>query len=112
MRSVVEALRVPRVQRAQLVDHPSVVTSRGIAALGCRLTGVGTRRGGVAEAFVLARALVEQQLDVLEQECAALLVRDVARHFTARHGGRLLENPWVAKRAAPDEDARDAGIVH
>jgi hypothetical protein len=53
----------------------------------------------VAEALRLAGALVQQQLAVFEQARAALFRRHVARALAARHGGSLLEDPWIAQRA-------------
>jgi hypothetical protein len=53
---------------------------------------------------------VEQQVDVLEQELAALGHRDLARRLAARQRRRLLEDPRVAQRAAADEHARHPAL--
>ena len=86
MRSVVEAFRVPRRERAQLVDDPFVVARR-------------TR---------LVDALVLQHVDVVEEEASAVVERHVA---SGPAGGELFglrENPRIAQDAASDEHAVDA----
>src|SRR6186713_3563859 len=80
MRAVVDAFRIPGIQRPQLVDNPAIVASRGLSTLGCRAKGRGIRAWrDVPEARGLARPLVQQQVDVLEQELSALGHGDLAR---------------------------------
>ena len=57
----------------------------------------------------LVHALVPQQLDVLEQEAAAIGERDVARRAPGRQIGGLRQNPGIAQDAAADQHAFDAG---
>jgi hypothetical protein len=48
---------------------------------------------------------VQQQLDVLEQEVAALGSRDRSCGPAVAQRERLLEDPGIAQRTAADEDA-------
>ena len=105
VRSVVEPFRVPRAQRAQLVDDPALVAARRRVARRHRLARA--RRAGSPRPR--RRRSCEQQIDVVEQELAALLERD--RRAAARPGrqiGGLREDPRIAQHAAPDEHAADA----
>ena len=63
-------LRVPGAQRAQLVDHPAVAAAR--RAIVARRVALVVLRRDVAEALGLTLALVQQQIDVVEQELPAL----------------------------------------
>src|SRR6187549_2940870 len=56
----VESLRIPRTQRAQLVDHPALVAPR-LARRG-RFGAVATDGRDVTEAFGLVLALVQEQV--------------------------------------------------
>src|SRR5688500_498482 len=78
----IEALRVPGAQCPELVDHPAVTSPRRF------LIASGSWRD-VTKTFGFGRFVIEQQLDILQQEPAALLERDVA-HRTARGEVRRL----------------------
>src|SRR5215471_16486442 len=69
VRAVVEALGVPGIERAQLVHDPAIVAAGDVERRRPR------RR--MPEALGFAGALVQQQLDVLEQEPPALGRRDL-----------------------------------
>src|SRR5437773_8059341 len=86
MRAVVEALRIPRSQRPQLVDNPAIV-------------------GGCARPV---DALLQKQLDVVEEEAPAILERHRACQASAEQVHRLRQNPGIAEHAAANEDASDA----
>ena len=101
---MLKTLRVVGRERADLVDDPAIVrrprSSRGSPA--------ACARGDVTKTLGLANPLVQQQIDVVEQEPAAIVERDTARG--GRPAGevrRLRQNPRVAQHAASDEHARD-----
>ena len=102
--SVVDALRVPGVQRAQLVDDPAVVTARGARRRSGRSAPAGR---DVPEALGLVGAFVQQQLDVVEQELPALLAVEISRGVSPRasaaacskiHGLRSAPRPTSTPR--------------
>ena len=103
MRAAVEALAVPGHQGPQLVDHPA------LAALRRLLTGplrfLGRHRRGVAEADRLVDALVQQQVDVVEEEAGALVVRHRPHRPALEQVRGLRQQPRVAKHAAAGDDA-------
>src|SRR5258705_2185168 len=82
VRSVVEALGVPRPERAQLDDDPPIV------AQGAR--------------FV--HAFLQKQLDVVEKESPAILERHKTRRAARREIRRLRKNPRIAQHAPAHED--------
>src|SRR5688500_16908420 len=82
LRSSIETLRIPGIQRAQLVDDPfAAATRRGIDRRVWILSG-----GAVAETVALAQALGKKQVDVLEKKLAALFHRDRARLAAVGNG--------------------------
>ena len=66
VRPALEALGVPGAERAELVDHPALAAAR-------RGRASAPDRRDVPEAFGFPVAVVEQQVDVVEQELPALL---------------------------------------
>src|SRR5262245_63273619 len=105
MGSAVESFRIPGVERPELVDHPAIVTARGCRRLR-RLA-----RCDVPKAFRLIDTLVHQQIDVVEEELAALVRSDGPQRLPGHERRGLLENPGIAKRGASHEDARDTAIA-
>src|SRR5262245_59780001 len=94
--AVVEALRIPRGQGANFVDHPTIVTvvsSRSVLA------------GHVAETLRLSNSLRYEEFDIVEEESAAMFGCDLARRAACRDVGRLGQNPRIAKNASSDEYA-------
>ena len=89
MRSVLEALRVPRVQRAQLVDDPSLAPARR-----CRLSSLS--RSDVPEPLRFVDTLVDEQIDVVEKEPGAFLGGDFVRQASFGELAGLLEDPGIA----------------
>jgi hypothetical protein len=61
----------------------------------------------VAEAVGFVHSLVEQQVEVLEQEFAAILHGDRRRASSGRKIRGLAEDPWIPECAAADEHAAD-----
>src|SRR4029078_2515265 len=92
------ALRVPGVQRAQLVDDPAFAAT-------CRDRRDVLPRRLMAEPVLLVDALVEQELDVVEQKLPALFERDLERRLAGSFRRRLLKDPRIAERAAADQHA-------
>ncbi len=88
MRAVVQSLREPRTERAQFIDHPLVVRQRA------RVVG----------------PLEHEQIDVLEQESAALLRRHGARRSSIDQIGRVRQDPRIPEHASAHEHALDAGL--
>src|SRR5258708_6385897 len=107
---VVEALRVPGVEGPQLVDDPTIVSARGVAARGVWAEGLEPRGSDVTETFGFPDPLVQQEIDVFEEKLAALGVADCARRVAARDGGSLLEDPWIPERAPSHEHARNTAV--
>ena len=106
MRSVVQSLGVPGVQRPQLVDDPAVVPPRrALRLLSTLLAG-----RNVTEAFFFVQALLLQHLDVGEQELGTIGIGYLARCASSREIRGLPENPWIAQRAAADENARHTRV--
>src|SRR5688572_27735189 len=64
--AVVEPLRIIRTERAEFVDHPAVVVHAGT--------------------LLVAHTLVHQEIDVIEQEAAAVLHADLTHRAT---GGKV-----------------------
>ncbi len=65
-------------------------------------------RCNVAEALLLVFALIEQEIDVVEQKLAALVHRDGSRRTSGDDIGSLGENPWIAEDTTADEHTIDA----
>src|SRR5688500_18674527 len=63
----------------------------------------------MTKALGLILTFAEQHVYVLKQELAAIVERDLAHRTTRREIRGLRENPRVAKHAAADEHAADAG---
>src|SRR4029453_3296577 len=86
VRSVLEAFGVPRAERAKLIDDPAIVR------LCARLID----------------SLAQEELDVVNQETAALLERDGTRRVAGDDIARLGEDPGIPQHAPADQDALHA----
>ena len=67
-------------------------------------------RRDVAKALLLVFALIEQEIDVVEQELAALAHRHHSRRTSGDNIRRLREDPGIAEDTAADEHTTDTGL--
>ena len=101
MRARVQALRVPGAECPQLVDDPALVTSCGHDCL-------RHARRDVTKALLLVFALIEKEIDVIEQELTSLLHRHRPGSPACDKVCGLSKNPRIAKDPATDEHAFNA----
>src|SRR5215813_14447419 len=99
MGTVLDAFRVPRPERAYLIDDPLVVP---------RKHWIQTRR--VAEAFRLVYTFFLQKIDVFQQKLTALCEFNRAHRATGRQIGSLRQNPGVAQHTPTDQHALNAQL--
>ena len=98
--AVVKTLGIPGHERAHLVHDPSLVRRSRLRLIA--LPGL------VAKSLRLVAALVEQKVDVVEEEAAAVFEGDLPGRTALSEIACLREDPRIPQHAPADEHAADA----
>src|SRR5204863_5975807 len=107
MRAVVETLRVPGAECADLINEPSIMAARGRLPL---FLMHRFRRCDMAEPVGFMDAFAHEQCDVLEEELSAIAQRDLARCSACGEVRGLRENPWITQDAAANQHTLNARL--